>query len=162
MWAAAAAQRWTHARRIEDVAREYAARGDRVSVHVAQRTFEGTVIAVGDDRIDVATVTETVTVHTAVAGAASAVRTPFSIQRSRRARSGGCRLPLAAVSFRARLLELEHPDRRVRLGVFLTGVEYVGPIAVGADHVVVGHDVGVLVPAAWIAYVAADPGAGAA
>lgn len=162
MWAAAAAQRWVHARHVEDVVRQYAARGDRVSVRVAQRTFEGTVVAVGEDRIDVATVSDTVSVHTAFAAAGRAVRTPFTIQRSRRSRSGGCRLPTTSVSFRARLLELEGPDRSVRLGAFVSGVEYVGPILVGEDHVVVGHDAPVLVPSAWVAYVAADPGVGAA
>lgn len=156
MWTAAAAQRWAHARGIDDVVREYAARGDRVRVSVAEHTFDGTVTAVGDDRIDVATRSGPVSIHTAMAGVRRALRAPLTIQRSRLARSGGWRLPTAPVTFRARLLELEHPSRRVRLGVFLSGSEYVGPIVVGDDHVVVAGDADLVVPSAWVAYVAPD------
>jgi hypothetical protein len=161
MWTATAAQRWAHARRIDDVVREYAARGDRVSIGVAQRTFEGTVRAVGDDRIDVATGSSTVSVHTAFGDSHRAIRAPITIRRTCRARSGGWRLPSALVTFRARLRELEDASGIVRLGVFLTGVEYVGVIVVGDDHVVVSGDDEVIVPSAWVAYVAADSEVGA-
>jgi len=161
MWTATAAQRWAHARRIDDVVREYAARGDRVSIGVAERTFEGTVVAVGDDRIDIVTASSTVSVHTAFADARSAIRAPITIRRSHRARSGGWRLPPALVTFRARLRELEDASVTVRLGVFHTGVEYAGVVVVGDDHVVVSGDDDLIVPSAWVAYVAAGPGAGA-
>ncbi len=161
MWTATAAQRWAHTRRIDDVVREYAARGDRVSIVVADRTFEGTVVAVGDDRIDVGTSSGTVSVHTAFADARGAIRAPITIRRSRRARSGGRRLPAMLVTFRARLRELEDASGSVRLGVFHTGTEYVGAIVVGDDHVVVSGDDEVIVPAAWVAYVATEPGVGA-
>lgn len=161
MWAATAAQHWAHGRRIDDVVREYAARGDRVSIHVAGRTFEGTVAAVGDDRIDVVVPATVVSVHTAFTDALGAIRAPITIRRSHRARSGGRRLPSALVTFRARLRELEGASCRVRLGVFHSGAEYVGTVVVGDDHVVVSGDDEVIVPAAWVAYVAAEPGAGA-
>lgn len=155
-WRAAAAQRWAHARRIDDVVREYAARGDHVAVHVAQRTFTGVVVRVGVDRIDITTCSRTVSVHTAVGDARGGLPAPLTIRRARRARSGGRRLSSASVSFRARLLELEDPVRSVHLGVFWSGVEFVGPIVVGDDHVVVGGDAGVLIPSGWVAYVVAD------
>lgn len=161
MWTASAAQRWAHARRIDDVVREYAARGDRVSIGVAERTFEGAVVAIGDDRIDIVTVSSMVSVHTAFADARSAIRAPITIRRTQRARSGGRRLPSALVTFRARLRELEDANGSVRLGVFHTGEEYVGAIVVGDDHVVVSGDDDVIVPSAWVAYVAVEPGAGA-
>jgi hypothetical protein len=161
MWTATAAQRWAHARRIDDVVREYAARGDRVCIGVADRTFEGAVVAVGDDRIDVATVSGTVSVHTAFADSRSAIRAPITIRRSHRARSGGTRLPAALLTFRARLLELEDGCRSIRLGVFHDGAEHVGALVVGDDHVIVSGDDDVIVPSAWVAYVAAAPGEGA-
>ncbi|MFM8304592.1 MAG: hypothetical protein ACKOA9_09885 [Actinomycetota bacterium] len=157
IWSAAAAQRWAHARRIDDVVREYAARGDHVIVNVAQRTFAGVVVSVGEDRIDVLTGSRTVSVHTLMGAAPGGMPAPLTIRRARRARSGGRRLPSAAVSFRARLLELEDPARSARLGVFWSGVEYVGPIVVGDDHVMVGEDADVVVPSGWVAYVAAEP-----
>lgn len=155
MWMRAAAQRWAHSRRVPDVVREFAARGDRVSIEVAGCTFVGAVEAVGDDRVDVATATGLVTVRTAFADAQSGVTSPVVIRRSVRSRAGGSRLPAALATFRARLLELEDPLVAVRVGMFLPVAEYVGPIVVGHDHVVVQAETETVLPACWIAYVAA-------
>jgi len=155
MWTTVAARQWAHGRRITDLVREYAARGDRVALDVAGRTFEGDVCAVGDDRLDLETASSAVTVHLAVSDARPAVLLPIAVRRVSRARSGGTRLPAALATFRARLHELEGTGERVRVGVLFPPGELVGAIVVGADHVVVGASTEVVVPTAWIAYVAA-------
>lgn len=153
-WTSIAAQRWAHGRRITDLLREHAARGDRIALDVAGRTFEGAVHAVGDDRVDVATAATVVTVHLALSDAWRAVLAPVTVRRTSRARSGGRRLALTRATFRARLHELEGMVTPARVGVFAPQAEYVGSLTVGADHVLVDGPDGVVVPAAWIAYVA--------
>lgn len=153
MWAREAARRWAHGRRIGDVLREYAARGDRVSIDVAGCTFDGVVGAVGDDRVDVVTAAAVVTIRTALAHSFGALAAPLLVRRSYRARAGGCRVPSALVTFVARMRELEESARPVRVGTYLSG-ELTGVVVVGADHAIVRGTDDVVVPLAWVAYVA--------
>jgi hypothetical protein len=154
MWMREAARRWAHARRIPDLLREYAARGDRVSVEVAGCTFDGMLDVVGDDRIDLLTPAGVINIHTAVSGSFGAASAPIAIRRSYRARAGGSRVPAALASFAARLRELEASGARVRVGTFLPVGELTGALVVGADHVGVRGDDEIVVPTAWIAYLA--------
>lgn len=149
----AAAQRWAHGRRIPDVLREYAARGDLICVEVAGRTFTGAVCAVGDDRIDLAIGDARVTVRTAFSADHRAIPAPVTIRRLTRARAGGGRLPSARTTFRSRLLELEGDATPVRVGIWMGKAEFEGTIVVGHDHVILSGDGELVVPAAWIAYV---------
>jgi hypothetical protein len=160
-WMQAAAQRWAHGRRIADLLREYAARGDHIAIDVAGCTLAGAVVAVGDDRVDLATAVTTVSVRTACTDAFGAVPSPILLRRTRRARAGGSRVPSALVTFRMRLLELEEQGSAVRLGTFAPTPELVGRVIVGADHVVVRAETEVVVPLAWAAYVAAVSECGA-
>jgi hypothetical protein len=152
-WTQAAAQRWAHERRLSDVLREYAARGDRVTIETAGRAFRGTVVAVGDDRVDLDTGGVAVTVRTAFAPGPARMVAPIVVWRSGVARAGGLRLPAALVSFRARLLELEAAGVRVRVGLASNGTELCGRMQVGRDHVLVRSDAEAMLPAGWIAYV---------
>jgi hypothetical protein len=154
MWSREAARRWAHSRRMTDVLRGHAARGDRIAVDVAGCTFVGEVGAIGDDRVDVITVAGVVSVHTALAGGFGAIAAPLVIRRSHRARAGGRRVPSALVTFPGRLRELEVADRAVRLGTFVTSRELTGTLIVGADHITVRGADDVVVPLAWVAYVA--------
>jgi len=158
MWMREAARRWAHGRRISDRLREYAARGDRVSVEVAGCVFDGAIDVVGDDRIDLLTPVAVVTVHTAASGAFGATPAPIAIRRSRRARTGGSRPPAALVTFTARLREIEASGLRARVGTFLPVGELAGVLVVGADHVTVRGDDEIVVPTAWVAYLVV-PGA---
>lgn len=160
-WIRSAVQRWEHHRTLDDVAREYAARGDRVAVEVVGRRFEGQLVAIGSDRMDVQTTGRVVSVHTAVDSAFGALRTPFALRRVAPARRGGRRIPSALVTFRARLLELEERGRSVTLGSALLPEELDGRVAVGRDHVVVRGAGEVVVPTGWVAYVAVDTPSGA-
>lgn len=158
MWMRETARRWAHARRITDVLREFAARGDRIRVDVAGCTFEGAVGSVGDDRVDVLAAAAMVSIHTATSGSFGATAAPVVIRRSHRALAGGARVPAALVTFTARLRELEASATRVRVGTFLPVPELRGDLVVGADHVVVRADEEIVVPTAWIAYVAGTSG----
>lgn len=157
-WLRAAADHWLHARDLGDVAREFAARGDRIAVEVAGRRFEGVVVAVGGDRLDLRTATVTVSVRLALADTRRAPAAPIVLRRIDAARAGGLRPPAALVTFRARLLELESLGRPVRVGSALLGGECTGRITVGRDHVVVSDGGELVVPACWVAYVATADG----
>lgn len=161
MWMHEAARRWAHGRRIGDVLREYAARGDRVAIAVAGSSFDGMIDAVGDDRVDVTTGSSVVTIRTALADGFGAIATPLCIRRSYRARAGGRRVPSALVTFVGRLRELEECARPVRVGTFVSAVELTGVVVVGADHATVCGSDEVVVPLAWVAYVVAPSGTGA-
>lgn len=161
LWMREAARRWAHARRLVDLLREFADRGDHVAIDVGGSTFTGEVGAIGDDRVDVVTPVTVVTVHTALSGSFGAIAAPLVIRRSRRARAGGRRIPMALAGFVARLRELEEAGEVVRVGTFLAGSELTGRIVVGVDHVAVRGDDEVVVPTAWTAYVAAISGVGA-
>jgi hypothetical protein len=153
----ASAPRWAHRRRLTDVLRECAARGDHISVDAGGQTFDGVVCGVGDDRIDIATTAGIVSVHSAVADVHGAACMPIAIRRSRVAHSAGRRFASECLTFRARLYELEDPATCVRVGLFGCSAEYAGSLVVGADHVIVCGHAEVVVPTAWIAYVFADP-----
>jgi len=154
----AAAQRWAHGRRLVDVVRDFAARGDRVVIEVAGQSFNGTVAAVGDDRVDVETTTALVSIRTALGDSTTSVTSPIVVRRSSPAVGGSRRLPPALATFRARLLELEHLEAAVRIGTFVSDREYVGTLVVGLDQVLVRGDVDVVLPACWVGYVAVDAG----
>lgn len=149
----AATQRWVHGRRLVDVVRDFGARGDRVVIEVAGRSFEGTVAAVGDDRVDIETASAFVSVRTALGDSAASVTAPVVVQRARPARGGGLRLPPALTTFRARLLELEGSGATVRVGTFVNDREYVGALEVGADQLCVRGPVEVVLPLCWAGYV---------
>lgn len=161
MWMREAARRWAHGRRIGDVLREYAARGDRVAIDVAGCTFDGVVDAVGDDRVDLVADAAVVTIRTALAASFGALAAPLCIRRSQRARAGGRRVPSALVTFVSRLRELEESARPVRVGTFVSALELTGVVVVGADHATVCGADEVVVPLAWVAYVAVASGTGA-
>jgi hypothetical protein len=160
-WTRAAVQYWTHARTLADVAREFAARGDDVVVDTAGRSFRGVIVAVGDDRLDLATSDAMVHVRLALAEAIGAPLAPLALYRSARARRGGVRPPAALVTFRARLLELEIAGQPVRVGSSVVGGEFTGCLTVGRDHVVVHGPRETVLPVCWLSYVVVD-GAGRA
>jgi hypothetical protein len=155
-WTRAAAQQWAHTRRLPELAREFAARGDGVAVEVAGRRFQGVIVAVGDDRLDLGTASGVVHVRLALGDAHSAPGAPIVLWRASPARAGGVRVPAALVNFRARLLELEAMALPVRLGTTAFPGEISGVITVGWDHVVVHAATETVLPACWIGYVALD------
>lgn len=156
LWMRAAARRWAHGRGLADVAREYAARGDRVSIHAGTVRFEGQVVAVGTDRVDLATGAGLVTIRLALGDGPGALAAPVTIRRSVAARAGGLRVDAAHTTFRARLLELEEAGVRARLGLLWPEVEFAGWLVVGRDHVVVQGAGEVVVPACWLGYAVVD------
>jgi hypothetical protein len=155
-WTRAAVQHWAHARTLADLAREIAARGDAVVVETTGRTFRGVIVAVGDDRLDLATSSGVVHVRLALADAIGSPLAPIALYRAERARRGGMRPPPALVTFRARLLELEAGGVPVRVGASVVGGEFVGVLTVGRDHVVVHGARETVLPVCWVSYVAVD------
>ena len=155
-WTRAAVQHWAHARSLADLAREYAARGDLVVVDVTGGSFRGVIVAVGDDRLDLATTDAVVHVRLALAESIGAPLAPVALYRAHRAQRGGVRVPTALVTFRARLLELEAAGLPVRVGSSVVGGEFVGCLTVGRDHVVVHGARETVLPACWVSYVAVD------
>src|SRR5689334_6297591 len=92
-WTRAAVQYWTHAHTLADLAREFAARGDDVIVETAGRSFRGVIVAVGDDRLDLAAGDCVVHVRLALAESIGAPLAPLALFRAAPARRGGVRPP---------------------------------------------------------------------
>jgi hypothetical protein len=155
-WTRAAVQHWAHARTLADLAREFAARGDAVVVETSGRSFRGVIVAVGADRVDLETADATVHVRLALAESAGLPHAPLAFHRAERARRGGVRLPVALVTFRARLLELEVDALPVRVGSGVIGGELAGCLTVGRDHVLVHGARETVLPMCWVSYVAVD------
>jgi len=152
-WSRAAVQYWTHARTLADLAREFAARGDVVVVETAGSSFRGVIVAVGDDRLDLASGSCIVHVRLALA---ESIGAPLTLIRAAPARRGGVRPPATLVSFRARLLELETVGLPVRVGSSIGGGEFTGCLTVGRDHVVVHGSRETVLPVCWVSYVVVD------
>lgn len=155
-WTRAAVQQWAHGRRLGDFARELAGRGDRVAIEVAHRSFDGAVVAVGDDRLDLRTRSGDVSIRLALSAGHSATLAPIVVRRLVPALRGGVRPPSALVTFRARLLELEATGAQVRVGSMLLDDECRGRITVGCDHVLVHTPAEVAIPVSWVGYVVDD------
>lgn len=155
-WTRAAVQQWAHGRRLADFVRELAGRGDRVAIEVAHRSFHGEVVAVGDDRLDLRTVSGVVTIRLALGDGHSAPLAPIVVTRLVPALRGGVRPPSALVTFRARLLELEAEGSPVRIGSLLLDDECRGRITVGSDHVLVHELTEIAIPVSWVGYVVDD------
>ncbi len=100
-----AVEQWQHARTLVDVAREYMHRGDRVAITVAGHHATGEIVEVARDRLAVFDGDRRIDVHLHDA-------LPLALRVVERARAGG-RSGTRAVSFRARLLEMETAATRV-------------------------------------------------
>lgn len=155
-WIRVAAQRWAHSRRLVDLAREYASRGDCVAVEVAGRRFDGQIVALGDDRLDLRGPASVVSIRLALGESTGMLAAPLVLWRVASARAGGRRLPAASVSFGARLLELEERCACVRVGSLLFAEEFSGVLTTGRDHIVVSGSHDAVVPSAWVGYVVVD------
>ena len=122
-----AAEAFRHQRTLRDMLLELAARGDRVAVSVGGVRVVGLISAAG---------AELVTLQTSAGRVEVRVDPASSVQVRvvERATAGGQRAS-AAVSLRARLLELEATGAPVRLDLLDGGEPLVGSVMVGADHV---------------------------
>jgi hypothetical protein len=131
-WTRAAVEQWHHGRTLLDVVRDCMHRGDTVAVRVGSASTTGTVCAVGDDLVSVAS-------PDGRADFPVGTGTPLLVRVVERARSGGSR-GQACTTFRARLLELEGSGHEVEVATGV-GDAVRGRLVVGRDHLVVGDDV---------------------
>ena len=127
-----------------------------MAIEVAHRSFDGSVVAVGDDRLDLRTVSGVVSIRLALGDGYSATLAPIVVRRMVPALRGGVRPPSALVTFRARLLELEAEGGTVRVGSMLLDDECRGRITVGCDHVLVHTPSEIAIPVSWVGYVIDD------
>lgn len=144
----AAEQHWAHSRTLRDVVRELMHRGDVIAIEVGHTTFSGTIVAVGDDYLQLLTPTGPVDVR--LDGV------PLVVRVIERAQAGGCRAEPGSRSFRARLLEHEMTDGEITVGSSAGRDELSGTIVVGRDQVRVSGGTGeTYLPIAGIAWVRA-------
>lgn len=143
-----AAEAYRHGRTLSDRLCDHAMRGDEVRVRARGADVTGTIVAVSDEFVTLDAVGARIEVVTADrAVIVDVVRSRCGAGRNR---------PRVATSLRARLLEREVGGRSVVLGTVHEGVEFTGPIAVGADHVVIGTATVALDALAWLRARAAE------
>jgi hypothetical protein len=160
-WSRAAAARWTHGRRLVDIARELMHRGDTVAVTTGRSSFRGEVTHVGTDVLRLGTVGGPVDVHLAALAVGGdgnrhiRLAAPIVLRVVTRARSGGRRAGAGADSFRACLLEHETEADDVVVGTSLLDDDFRGMLTVGRDQVrVCDRDGGeTYLPLAWVSWV---------
>jgi hypothetical protein len=141
----AAEQHWAHSRTLRDVARELMHRGDVAAIEVGRSIFTGTIVAVGDDYLQLASPAGAIDVRL--------TGVPLLVRVIERARAGGCRAEPGSVSFRARLLEHEMSGSEIILGSGSGRDELRGRIVVGRDQVQVsGADGDAYLPIGGIAW----------
>jgi hypothetical protein len=128
----AAEQHWAHSRTLRDVARELMHRGDRVALELAGTVYRGTVVAVGDDYLELATAAGSIDVRIAA--------TPLVVRVIERVDAGGCRAEPGSPTFRARLLEHEMIGGDLVVGTTSGSGSLQGSIVVGRDQVRVRSD----------------------
>jgi hypothetical protein len=156
----AAMTRWTHERRLADIARELVHRGDTVTVAMGNITFTGEAVSAGPDFLQLRTtaggrVDVNLAVATTTTGREVRVPAPLVIRVVERARAGG-RSDRRATTFRARLLEREADGDAVVVGSMLLDEQLEGVLTVGRDYVCVrGRDgCEAFLPIGWTAWVA--------
>lgn len=128
----AAEQHWAHGRTLRDVARALMHRGDRVALQLADAVYRGTIVAVGDDYLELATAAGSVDVRITA--------TPLVVRVIERANAGGCRAEPGSQTFRARLLEHEMIGGELVVGTTSGSGPLQGSIVVGRDQVRVTSD----------------------